>query len=91
MENKHYKISVHGKVQGVFFRASTQREARNLGLVGFVANKPDGSVYIEVEGEQEKIDHLIDWIQLGGPPQGDVANFECTIGEKKGFSNFDIR
>jgi acylphosphatase len=91
MENKHYNISVQGKVQGVFFRASTQHEAMRLGLVGFVANKPDGSVYIEVEGEQEKIDRLVDWIRLGGPPQGNVTNYECLSGEEKGFKNFDIR
>jgi acylphosphatase len=46
----HYQITVSGKVQGVWFRKSTQDKARELGLRGFVRNQPDGSVYIEASG-----------------------------------------
>ena len=86
----HYNISVSGRVQGVFFRASTHRLASNLGLKGLVRNEPDGSVYIEVEGEQVSIDKLLKWIGLGGPPQGEVHNYECIEAEMKGFKSFDI-
>ena len=87
----HYKIRVEGRVQGVFFRVSTQKEAIRLGLKGFVRNEPDGSVYVEVEGEQAKIDQLVTWIGLGGPPRGEVHNYELTEGEVVGFKSFEIR
>ena len=49
-------IKVFGKVQGVGFRYYTQRKAVELGITGFVQNRPDGSVYIEAEGEEEDLD-----------------------------------
>lgn len=87
----HYNIRVEGRVQGVFFRVSTQKEAIRLGLKGFVRNEPDGSVYLEVEGEQNKIDQLITWIGLGGPPRGEVYNYELTEAEFVGFKAFEIK
>ncbi|MFX1410399.1 MAG: acylphosphatase, partial [Promethearchaeota archaeon] len=47
---KRIKIKVYGLVQGVFFRYTTRKVARNLGLAGYVKNMPDGSVLIEAEG-----------------------------------------
>ncbi len=87
----HYNIRVTGRVQGVFFRVSTQQEARNLGLTGFVRNEPDGSVYLEVEGDREKIDRLLQWIKAGGPPRGKVNRVEITEGAGQGFADFLIR
>jgi acylphosphatase len=49
---KHFNIRISGRVQGVFFRASTKAKAEELGISGFVQNEPDGSVYIEAEGEE---------------------------------------
>ena len=63
---RHYNIKVCGRVQGVFFRVSTQKEASRLGLAGFVSNEADSSVYIEVESEQDIIDKLLLWIRRGG-------------------------
>lgn len=88
---RHYNIRVEGRVQGVFFRVSTQREALRLGLKGFVRNEPDGSVYIEVEGEQPEIDSLLAWIERGGPPHGVVHHYECTEGAMREFKAFDIK
>ena len=45
---KHFNITIQGKVQGVWYRASAQAAARQLGLVGFVKNLPDGYVYADV-------------------------------------------
>lgn len=64
---KSLQIKVIGKVQGVFFRASTQREARALNLCGIVRNEPDGSVYIEVEGDEKQVDTFIKWCREGSP------------------------
>lgn len=58
-------IVVKGKVQGVFFRASTLVEAQKLSLKGLVKNLEDGSVYIEVFGEESQILDFIAWCQKG--------------------------
>jgi acylphosphatase len=52
-------------VQGVFFRASTQREARRLGLTGWVKNRADGTIEVLAEGEEEEIKELIGWAHKG--------------------------
>ncbi|MBI5517543.1 MAG: acylphosphatase [Deltaproteobacteria bacterium] len=56
---------VRGRVQGVFFRASTQREARRLGLTGWVQNRPDGSVEVLAEGEEDPLKEFLVWLQRG--------------------------
>jgi len=88
---KHYNIKVWGRVQGVFFRVSSQKEASRLGLAGFVRNESDGSVYIEVEGEQNIIDKLLLWIRRGGPPQGMVNDVDIEQGSIEDFTHFEIR
>lgn len=59
------RIAVYGKVQGVFFRVSTKEQADKLGLKGWVRNEPDGSVLIEVCGESEIVEQLIEWCNNG--------------------------
>ena len=88
---EHYKIKVIGRVQGVFFRVSTQREASRLALTGFVRNEPDGSVYLEVEGRPTIVENLISWISKGGPPQGRVDNVDIEKGGLENFIRFEIR
>ena len=88
---EHYNITIRGRVQGVFFRVSTQREASRLGLTGFVRNEVDGNVYVEVEGEQVVIDKLLAWIGKGGPPQGWVNDIDIETGEIENFTRFEIR
>ncbi len=65
MALKQLQLHVRGRVQGVYFRASTQREARRLGLSGWVRNRPDGSVEILAEGEELSIRELHGWAQKG--------------------------
>jgi acylphosphatase len=65
MALKQLQVIVRGRVQGVYFRASTQREARRLGLVGWVKNRNDGSVEIVAEGEEVAIRELYGWAQKG--------------------------
>ena len=62
---KQVHLFVRGRVQGVFFRASTQREAKRLGLTGWVKNRPDGGVEILAEGEEESLKDLIGWANRG--------------------------
>lgn len=58
---------VHGMVQGVGFRYSTQREALQLGLTGYARNLDDGSVEVLACGEAERVETLIAWLKAGGP------------------------
>jgi acylphosphatase len=82
-------IKVSGRVQGVWFRASTKKEADRLGISGFVRNEADGDVYLEAEGEEAVLENLVDWLWQG-PPNARVENVHFEEGEKKDFSGFDI-
>lgn len=62
---KQIQIRVHGRVQGVYFRASAQREAKRLGLTGWVRNRKDATVELVAEGEETGIKDLIAWAQQG--------------------------
>jgi len=86
---KHVSINVRGKVQGVFFRASTKEKAEELNLNGFVRNEPDGSVYIEVEGRDKDLKTFIDWCREG-PGLARVDYCDITENQLKGFSGFMI-
>jgi len=87
---KHWDIKVIGKVQGVFFRASTKAVADQLNVKGFVMNKPDGSVYIEAEGDNFGLDALMEFCQEG-PENSEVTHVECKESDQlNGFKNFEI-
>lgn len=61
------KCWVHGMVQGVGFRYSTQREGEKLGLTGYVRNLDDGSVEVVACGEAGQVEKLLAWLKAGGP------------------------
>ncbi len=65
MALKQLHLVVRGRVQGVYFRASAQREAKRLGLNGWVKNRPDGAVEILTEGEETSIREFFGWAQRG--------------------------
>jgi acylphosphatase len=65
MSSKQLYCHVRGRVQGVFFRASVQREAKRLGLTGWVKNLADGSVEFLAEGEEQELKELLGWAQRG--------------------------
>lgn len=86
----HRNVRVGGKVQGVFYRASTADKAKELGLKGFVLNEPAGSVYMELEGEEPSVNAMIAWARKG-PPRASVTSFDVTEGPVTGFRTFEIR
>jgi acylphosphatase len=61
------RFLVGGKVQGVFFRASTREQALKLGLRGYAKNLPDGRVEVLAEGGQRALDALERWLHVGPP------------------------
>lgn len=76
MISKHLKIS--GRVQGVGFRASLEREAVRRGLVGWVRNRRDGTVEALVVGQVDSVDDLIHWAH-DGPSAARVARVEVEV------------
>lgn len=87
---KRLTIRVSGKVQGVWFRASTREEALKLGLSGSVWNNPDGSVGIVAEGEEEKLRELLAWCRRG-PTRARVTDLDCDWQEPRHeFEGFTI-
>lgn len=65
MGHKRIHLVVRGRVQGVFYRASAQREARQNGLCGWVKNRVDGTVEMVVEGEENQVKDFLTWAQVG--------------------------
>ncbi len=86
---KHFNIHVAGKVQGVFYRASTRDKAIALNVKGFVRNEPDDSVYIEAEGSEVQLNELIAWCRRG-PPHAEVSNLVVKESEVVGFVKFEV-
>ena len=70
------RCRVTGRVQGVFFRASTERKARSLGVVGHARNLPDGSVEVLAVGTAAALSELRAWLRAG-PPQARVTAVDC--------------
>ena len=81
------RASVRGRVQGVWFRVSAEREAARLGISGFARNERDGSVTVEAEGRREAVDAMVAWCRIG-PPRADVTAVEVTELEPLGSTGF---
>lgn len=62
---KSYRFVVTGRVQGVFFRQSSRRQALDLGLDGWVRNRDDGAVEGVVAGSQDALDAFATWLRRG--------------------------
>jgi acylphosphatase len=86
------QISVRGRVQGVGFRDALLREARRLGVTGWVRNRADGSVEAVVQGSAEAVDKIIVWARRG-PPAAVVAAMRTGLpaGEfDRSYSSFEL-
>jgi len=91
MDKKRWKMLISGKVQGVYYRASTEKEANRLGLSGYARNLPDGRVEVIAEGSPEELQQLHQWCQEG-PPAAKVTDIEVEEQQANGeFSNFGVR
>lgn len=87
---KHVNIRISGRVQGVGFRYSARSVARSNNIRGFVRNEPDGSVYIEAEGEDENIRQFTEWCHIG-PGGGKIDEVNISQGKMRDFEKFEIR
>ncbi|HZY39081.1 MAG TPA: acylphosphatase [Mucilaginibacter sp.] len=86
---KHLDITVKGKVQGVFYRASTKAVADQLGVKGTVSNAPGGHVFIEAEGDDISLEMFLEWCREG-PEHAIVTSVESNEGELKNYRNFEV-
>lgn len=90
MAQKRIHLIVRGRVQGVYFRAAAQREARRLGIMGWVRNRNDGSVEMVAEGEEDSVKELASWANHG-PSAARVDNVDIRWRSYTGeFSEFAI-
>lgn len=89
MERVH--IIVRGRVQGVYFRASAQQRARQLGLRGWVQNCRDGSVEVAAEGGKPRLRQFVSWCR-NGPPGAVVTDIDVEWQAASGeFVDFVVR
>lgn len=84
------KVIVEGRVQGVFFRDSTRRKARELQVEGFVRNLYDGRVEAVLEGDENMVNEVIDFMKEG-PEYAHVSKAEVSYHDYRGeFGDFYI-
>jgi len=87
---KHVNITIYGRVQRVSFRAATKAVADQLGIRGYVQNKPDGTVYLEAEGDELSVGFMLDWCN-DGPEKAVVEKVEVVEAELKNYRNFEVK
>jgi len=83
-------VVVHGRVQGVWFRGSTQAEALRQGVDGWVRNRRDGSVEVVFEGDQEAVERMMAWCR-SGPRFARVDAVDVEEEPAESLQGFEIR
>lgn len=84
------RVVVSGNVQGVFFRDSTEKEARLRGVSGWVRNRDDGTVEAVFEGDPEAVAALVDFCR-SGPSRADVSDVAVNEEEPEGLDSYRVR
>ena len=84
------RVRFYGRVQGVFFRANTERKAREMGINGYVKNMPDGSVEAVFEGDETKVKKVIDWCSTK-IRAARVTDVDVKYETIEDFNDFEIR
>jgi acylphosphatase len=84
-----YRCVVAGRVQGVFFRATTRYEAQQRGLTGYAKNLPDGRVEVIACGEPAAVEELCAWLREG-PADARVSGVACEVIDHQVFPFFSI-
>lgn len=90
MDRQRKRVRIHGRVQGVWFRGSTQRRARELGLAGWVRNCADGSVEAVFEGPARAVAAAVRFCG-DGPPAARVERVEVHDEAAEGLDDFVLR
>ena len=83
-------VKVHGRVQGVFFRAWAAEQAYELGITGWVRNCPDGSVEAHIAGEEQAVAKMIEQLRQG-PPSAMVDRLDADEVPPEDSTTFEVR
>jgi acylphosphatase len=88
---KALHLIIYGRVQGVWFRASTQDTARGLKIKGWVRNTPEGNVEAHIQGEESSVEKMLSWCYQG-PPGASVDSIDVReVSPLKEYTAFNIR
>ncbi len=88
MVNRAFVVS--GRVQGVFFRDNTKKEAMKVGLEGSAMNQPDGTVKVCLRGESDQIDLLERWLHIGPELAKVESVVEVDIDQQLELNDFKV-
>lgn len=83
-------VFVSGRVQGVYYRATTEEMARDVGVDGWVKNLDDGRVEAVFEGPEDAVEQMVEWFHAGSP-NARVSDVEVDYSEPTGIGGFEIR
>ena len=89
-DSVRHRVVVHGHVQGVFFRDSTEEQARSRGVAGWVRNRPDGSVEAVFEGDPDAVESMVRFCR-SGPSSADVDDVDDSEESPEHLSGFEVR
>lgn len=87
---KRVRVVASGRVQGVFYRATCARLARDLGLGGYVRNLSDGRVEAVFEGPEDDVERMVTWSRRG-PDLAHVDDLDAVAEEPVGETAFEVR
>jgi acylphosphatase len=88
-ETVRKRVVVHGRVQGVWFRASAREHALAHGVAGWVRNRPDGAVEAVLEGEPDAVQQVVRFLHTG-PPGARVERIEVRDEQPEGLTGFHV-
>ncbi len=89
MQTVHARVQ--GRVQGVFFRDYTQRQAQKLDIKGWVKNMPDGSVETILQGDASQVKRMLEWLE-NGSPQSRVEHVAVSqMDDAESYASFEVR
>ena len=89
-ERTRAHVFVSGRVQGVFYRATTRDQARDAGIEGWVRNLDDGRVEAVFEGPESAVESMVEWCHTGSS-RARVDDVEVTYEAPEGLDGFEIR
>ena len=84
------RVVARGRVQGVFFRDATRREASRRGVAGWARNRGDGAVESVFEGDAEAVEAMVEFVRRG-PGHAEVDDVDVSDEAPEGLSGFDVR
>ncbi|WP_136799194.1 MULTISPECIES: acylphosphatase [Desulfosediminicola] len=88
---KTLHVNVRGRVQGVFYRDYSKRQADLLNIRGWIRNMPDGSVEAVISGNDSDVDQMIEWFQMGSPLSHVTSVHAEEVFYTEDLNNFEIR